>query len=143
MFIALTCVCDQGRLLCRLPKSEDLKEEIYEIDADAEQLDESAFSKIDGITKEGFLLKGPDVSSDRMFVNIGSKSFKRRYCYLRQQVDGSYILELYKDDKRGDAKATIDMEFCTEVLKVNQSFLEEETLIFFSSLEFKTRTKLF
>lgn len=105
-------------VLCRLPKIEDLKEEIYEVDTDADQLDEHAFTKIDGITKEGFLLKGPDVSSDRMFVNIGSKSFKRRYCYLRQQVDGSYILELHKDDKKGEAKATIDMEFCTEVSKV-------------------------
>lgn len=28
-------------------------------------------------------MKGPEVGSDRMFPNIGSKSFKRRYCYLR------------------------------------------------------------
>jgi len=40
------------------------------------------FSKNDCITKQGYLMKGPEVGSDRMFVNIGSKSFKRRYCYL-------------------------------------------------------------
>ena len=40
-------------------------------------------AKNDGITKQGYLMKGPEVGSDRMFVNIGSKSFKRRYCYLR------------------------------------------------------------
>lgn len=58
------------------------------------------------------------VGSDRMFVNIGSKSFKRRYCYLRQEVDGTYILVLYKDEKKGEAKATIVMDFCTDVIKV-------------------------
>lgn len=56
--------------------------------------------------------------SDRMFVNIGSKSFKRRYCYLRQEVDGTYILDLYKDEKKGEAKVTIVMDFCTDVVKV-------------------------
>lgn len=56
--------------------------------------------------------------SERPFVNIGSKSFKRRYCYLRQEADGTYILEMYKDDKKGEAKVTIVMDFCTDVVKV-------------------------
>lgn len=56
--------------------------------------------------------------SDRMFPNIGSKSFKRRYCYLRQEVDSTYILELYKDERKGEAKTTIVMDFCTDVVKV-------------------------
>lgn len=58
------------------------------------------------------------VGSERSFVNIGSKSFKRRYCYLRQEVDGTYILEMYKDEKKGEAKVTIVMDFCTDVVKV-------------------------
>lgn len=41
-----------------------------------------------------------------------------RYCYLRQEVDGTYILELHKDEKQGDAKATIVMDFCNEVAQV-------------------------
>lgn len=41
-----------------------------------------------------------------------------RYCYLRQEVDGTYILELHKDEKQGEAKATIVMDFCTEVVQV-------------------------
>lgn len=53
-----------------------------------------------------------------MFVNIGSKSFKRRYCYLRQAVDGTYMLDLYKDDKKAEAKVTIVMDFCTDVVQV-------------------------
>ncbi|XP_055917510.1 dedicator of cytokinesis protein 9 isoform X2 [Eupeodes corollae] len=104
-----------------LPKiipAEQLKEELYEIDADQDRIDEQMTkSQADSITKQGYLLKGPDTSSDRMFANIGSKSFKRRYCYLRQEVDGTYILELHKDERQGEAKATIVMDFCTEVVQ--------------------------
>ncbi|XP_046801716.1 dedicator of cytokinesis protein 9 isoform X4 [Lucilia cuprina] len=104
-----------------LPKktsSEVLREEVYEIDADQDRIDEQmSRSQADSITKQGYLLKGPDSGSDRMFANIGNKSFKRRYCYLRQEVDGTYILELHKDEKQGEAKATIVMDFCTEVVQ--------------------------
>lgn len=77
-------------------------------------------SQADTITKQGYLLKGPDSASDRMFANIGNKSFKRRYCYLRQEIDGTYMLDLHKDEKQGEAKATIVMDFCTEVVQVRQ-----------------------
>jgi hypothetical protein len=71
-----------------------------------------------GITKEGYLLKGPEISvSDRiMFTNIGSKSFKRRFCHLRQQLDGTYILEFFKDEKKNDVKIA-NLDFCTEVVR--------------------------
>lgn len=98
--------------------TDELKEEVYEIDADPDRIDEQMTrSQADSITKQGYLLKGPDTSSDRMFAHIGSKSFKRRYCYLRQEVDSTYILELHKDEKQGEAKATIVMDFCTEVVQ--------------------------
>ncbi|XP_023704534.1 dedicator of cytokinesis protein 9 isoform X3 [Cryptotermes secundus] len=103
--------------LPKILKSDELKDEVYEVDTDADQVDEDLLSKNDCITKQGYLMKGPEVGSDRMFVNIGSKSFKRRYCYLRQEVDGTYILELHKDEKKGEAKATIVMDFCTEVVR--------------------------
>lgn len=74
-------------------------------------------TRSDGITKQGYLMKGPEIGSDRMFVHIGSKSFKRRYCHLRQEVDGTYILELFKDEKKGEAKLTIVMDFCSEVVR--------------------------
>ncbi|XP_070133933.1 dedicator of cytokinesis protein 9 isoform X4 [Drosophila bipectinata] len=97
---------------------EELLEEVYEIDADQDRIDEQMTrSQADTITKQGYLLKGPDSASDRMFANIGNKSFKRRYCYLRQEIDGTYILELHKDEKQGEAKATIVMDFCTEVVQ--------------------------
>lgn len=100
--------------------AEELVEEIYEIDADQDRIDEQMTrSQADTITKQGYLLKGPDSASDRMFANIGNKSFKRRYCYLRQEIDGTYILELHKDEKQGEAKATIVMDFCTDVVQVS------------------------
>jgi hypothetical protein len=34
-------------------------------------------------------------------------------------VDGTYILEVYKDDKKGDTKATIVMDLCDKVIRVN------------------------
>lgn len=104
--------------LPKVPKVDELKDEVYEVDTDADQVDEGVINKIsEGITKQGYLLKGPQVGSDRIFGNIASKSFKRRYCYLRREVDGTYILELHKDEKKGEAKATIVMDFCTEVVR--------------------------
>ncbi|KAL1123769.1 hypothetical protein AAG570_001542 [Ranatra chinensis] len=103
--------------LPKILKSDELKDEVYEVDTDSDQLDDEMLSKTDGVTKQGYLMKGPEVGSDRMFANIGSKSFKRRYCYLRREVDGTYILELHKDEKKGEAKATIVMDFCTDVVK--------------------------
>nr|CAH7754240.1 unnamed protein product [Callosobruchus chinensis] len=98
------------------PDETKLQEEVYEVDIDADAVDDLK-AKLDNITKEGFLLKGPEIGCERSFVNIGSKSFKRRYCYLRQEVDGTYILEMYKDEKKGEAKVTIVMDFCTDVVK--------------------------
>lgn len=111
-----------GRTHAELPKlsmlTDELRDEVYEIDTDPDRIDEQmSRSQADTITKQGYLLKGPDTSSDRIFVHIGSKSFKRRYCYLRQEVDGTYILELHKDkEKLGDAKTTYVMDFCTAVV---------------------------
>ncbi|XP_055642537.1 dedicator of cytokinesis protein 9 isoform X3 [Toxorhynchites rutilus septentrionalis] len=103
--------------LPRISPSDELKEELYEIDTDHDRLDEQMTrSQADTIAKQGYLLKGPDTNSDRMFAHIGSKSFKRRYCYLRQEIDGTYILELHKDEKQVEAKTTIVMDFCTEVV---------------------------
>lgn len=61
-----------------------------------------------------------------------------RYCYLRQEVDGTYILEMHKDEKQCEAKTTIVMDFCTEVVQVsalpprqfpkNKQQVEEKTI---------------
>ncbi|XP_055683113.1 dedicator of cytokinesis protein 9 isoform X1 [Lutzomyia longipalpis] len=98
--------------------ADEFREEVYEVDADLDRIDEQMTrSQADTITKQGYLLKGPDTTSDRMFAHIGAKSFKKRYCYLRQEVDGTYILEVHKDERQGEAKTTIVMDFCTEVIQ--------------------------
>ncbi|KAL1490945.1 hypothetical protein ABEB36_011614 [Hypothenemus hampei] len=102
-----------------LPNVEEngkLSEELYEVDI-SENDSGYTKSKSDNITKEGWLMRGPEIGSEKSFVNMGSKSFKKRYCYLRQEVDGTYILEMFKDEQKGEAKATIVMDFCTDVVK--------------------------
>lgn len=43
---------------------------------------------------------------------------KLMFFYFRREVDGTYILELHKDEKKGEAKVTIVMDFCTDVVRV-------------------------
>lgn len=101
----------------RPKKLPELKPETYEVDLDVDQVNEEMVrSQSDTVAKEGFLFKGPDTSADRLFSHIGSKAFKRRYCYLRQEIDGTYILDIHKDDKQTEAKTTIVMDFCQEVV---------------------------
>ncbi|XP_063376067.1 dedicator of cytokinesis protein 9 [Cydia fagiglandana] len=102
-----------------LPRPIDNKliEEIYDIDAETESDNEAQPAKVDIGTKEGYLLKGPEIGSDRIFSNLASKSFKKRYCSMVREADGAYILEVYKDEKKTDAKLTIVMDFCSDVVK--------------------------
>lgn len=59
--------------------ADEFREEVYEVDADLDRIDEQMTrSQADTITKQGYLLKGPDSTSDRMFAHIGAKSFKKR-----------------------------------------------------------------
>ncbi|KPI93942.1 Dedicator of cytokinesis protein 9 [Papilio xuthus] len=94
-----------------------LSEEVYDIDAENESDNEAQAAKVDIGTKEGYLLKGPEIGSDRIFSNLASKSFKKRYCSMVREADGAYILEVYKDDKKTDTKLTIVMDFCSDVVR--------------------------
>ena len=46
------------------------------------------------------------------------QSFKRRYFYLKQQADASYVLQYYKDEKRVEAKGQIFLDSAVDVRKV-------------------------
>ncbi|KOB77262.1 Dedicator of cytokinesis protein 9 [Operophtera brumata] len=91
--------------------------EVYDIDAETESDSENQAAKVDLGTKEGYLLKGPEIGSESIFSNLASKSFKKRYCSMVREADGAYILEVYKDDKKTDTKLTIVMDFCSDVVK--------------------------
>lgn len=106
-------------IFCDRPLENKYPEEVYDIDAETESDNESQATKLDLGTKEGHLLKGPEIGSDRIFSNLASKSFKKRYCSMVREADGTYILEVYKDEKKTDTKLTIVMDFCSDVVKVS------------------------
>jgi len=59
------------------------------------------------------------------------QSFKRRFFYLKQQADASYVLEFHKDEKRTEAKGAIFLDSAIDVRKVyNCSFFRLNQLCF-------------
>ncbi|XP_068242950.1 dedicator of cytokinesis protein 9 [Palaemon carinicauda] len=103
--------------LPRLPRVDDLKEQVYEVDTDIEQGDLALLTNGENILKKGYLLKGPESGNEKIFGNFSSKTFKRRFACLRQEVDGTYLLEFHKDERKHDPKGTIVMDFCTQITK--------------------------
>ncbi|KAL0894603.1 hypothetical protein ABMA27_013165 [Loxostege sticticalis] len=101
----------------RRPLALKMPEEVYDIDTETEGDHEAQAAKVDIGTKEGYLLKGPEIGSDRIFSNLASKSFKKRYCSMVREADGTYILEVYKDEKKTDTKLTVVMDFCSDVVR--------------------------
>ncbi|XP_059143598.1 dedicator of cytokinesis protein 9-like isoform X5 [Physella acuta] len=103
--------------LPNITKKEPLQEQVFEIDADAEEKDDDTISHgfISNIVKKGWLMKGPDGGKDN--VISFTKQFKRRFFQLKQQSDYTYILEIYKDDKKSDAKGAIFLDLALEAVK--------------------------
>lgn len=59
---------------------------------------------------------------DKMWIiqwTFSLQSFKRRYFYLKQQADNSYILEFHKDDKRTELKGSIFLDLAVDANKVS------------------------
>uniref|UniRef100_T1J4R8 Dedicator of cytokinesis protein 9 n=1 Tax=Strigamia maritima TaxID=126957 RepID=T1J4R8_STRMM len=99
--------------LPKVPKPDLLEEQVYEIDESEDTDLESLQFSCNQIIKQGFLLKGPETTS---IIAIATHSFKRRFVYLRKGVDGTCTLEFHKDDRKREAKGTICLDFCTEVV---------------------------
>ena len=51
------------------------------------------------------------------------QSFKRRYFYLKQQADTTYIMEFHKDDRKLEAKGSIFLDSATDVHRVSHNEL--------------------
>uniref|UniRef100_A0A674DY32 Dedicator of cytokinesis 11 n=1 Tax=Salmo trutta TaxID=8032 RepID=A0A674DY32_SALTR len=67
-----------------------------------------------GIMKQGWLQKANINSS----LSVSMRVFKRRYFYLSQLPDGSYILNSYKDEKNcKDTKGSIYLDSCIDVIQ--------------------------
>ncbi|XP_014666695.1 PREDICTED: dedicator of cytokinesis protein 9-like [Priapulus caudatus] len=69
------------------------------------------------VTKSGYLCLSPDRQHDAGRANLSMKSFKKRFFYLKQQVDTSYVMEYHKDDKKLDAKGLIYLDSLVDVVK--------------------------
>lgn len=99
----------------RLEKVPILPDPKHEIDVEGDADDDPLFPDMPP-TLEGYLLKGPEGATEKMFANIATKSFKRRFCKLRQDISGSYFLDICKEDKKMEASVSITLDECEEVL---------------------------
>ncbi|XP_072315013.1 dedicator of cytokinesis protein 11 isoform X2 [Eucyclogobius newberryi] len=96
-------------------KSDKLPAQVFEMDEDAKDEDTSSLcSQRGGIMKQGWLQKANINSS----LSVSMRVFKRRYFYLSQLPDGSYILNSYKDEKNcKDTKGSIYLDSCIDVIQ--------------------------
>ncbi|KAL0970254.1 hypothetical protein UPYG_G00239490 [Umbra pygmaea] len=96
-------------------KTDKLPTHVFEIDEDAKDEDSSSLcSQRGGIMKQGWLQKANINSS----LSVSMRVFKRRYFYLSQLPDGSYILNSYKDEKNcKDTKGSIYLDSCIDVIQ--------------------------
>ncbi|XP_071235002.1 dedicator of cytokinesis protein 11-like isoform X5 [Salvelinus alpinus] len=96
-------------------KIDKLPAHVFEIDEDAKDEDSSSLcSQRGGIMKQGWLQKANINSS----LSVSMRVFKRRYFYLSQLPDGSYILNSYKDEKKcKDTKGSIYLDSCIDVIQ--------------------------
>ncbi|KAM6949309.1 dedicator of cytokinesis protein 11 [Aplochiton taeniatus] len=96
-------------------KMDKLPTHVFEIDEDAKDEDTSSLcSQRGGIMKQGWLQK----ANINTGLSVSMKVFKRRYFYLSQLPDGSYILNSYKDEKNcKDTKGSIYLDSCVDVIQ--------------------------
>uniref|UniRef100_A0A8C1I5Y6 Dedicator of cytokinesis 11 n=1 Tax=Cyprinus carpio TaxID=7962 RepID=A0A8C1I5Y6_CYPCA len=92
-------------------KTEKLPNQVFEVD-EGEEDSSSLCSQRGGVMKQGWLQKAN--------INSSLSVFKRRYFYLSQLPDGSYILNSYKDEKNfKESKGSIYLDSCTDVVPVH------------------------
>ncbi|XP_028984010.2 dedicator of cytokinesis protein 11 isoform X2 [Betta splendens] len=96
-------------------KTDKLPAHVFEIDEDARDEDSASLcSQRGGIMKQGWLQKANINSS----LSVSMRVFKRRYFYLSQLPDGSYILNSYKDEKNcKETKGSIYLDSCIDVIQ--------------------------
>ncbi|XP_041841346.1 dedicator of cytokinesis protein 11 isoform X2 [Melanotaenia boesemani] len=96
-------------------KTDKLPAHVFEVDEDAKDEDTSSLcSQRGGILKQGWLQKANINSS----LSVSMRVFKRRYFYLSQLPDGSYILNSYKDEKNcKETKGSIYLDSCIDVIQ--------------------------
>ncbi|XP_057169795.1 dedicator of cytokinesis protein 11 isoform X4 [Ursus arctos] len=107
---------DFRMLPCKSLRPEKIPSHVFEIDEDCEKDEDSSSlcSQKGGVIKQGWLHKA-NVNST---ITVTMKVFKRRYFYLTQLPDGSYILNSYKDEKNSkESKGCIYLDACIDVVQ--------------------------
>uniref|UniRef100_A0A8C6Q8W6 Dedicator of cytokinesis 11 n=1 Tax=Nothobranchius furzeri TaxID=105023 RepID=A0A8C6Q8W6_NOTFU len=96
-------------------KLDKLPAHVFEVDEDTKDEDTTSLcSQRGGILKQGWLQKANINSS----LSVSMRVFKRRYFYLSQLPDGSYILNSYKDEKNcKETKGSIYLDSCIDVVQ--------------------------
>ncbi|NXB16751.1 DOC11 protein, partial [Rhagologus leucostigma] len=107
---------DFRMLPCKSFRPDKIPSHVFEIDEDFEKDEDSSSlcSQKGGVIKQGWLHKA-NVNST---ITVTMKVFKRRYFYLSQLTDGSYILNSYKDEKISkESKGCIFLDACSDVVQ--------------------------
>ncbi|KAL8624516.1 hypothetical protein ACOMHN_053059 [Nucella lapillus] len=104
----------------QLPRSQakdPMQEHVFEIDAESDDKEDDTLTRgfVSSITKKGWLFKGPDSGKDN--VISFTRQFKKRFFMLKQQSDYTFILEMYKDDKKSDSKGVVFLDLAQEVVR--------------------------
>nr|XP_056714924.1 dedicator of cytokinesis protein 11 [Euleptes europaea] len=107
---------DFRMLPCKSFRPDKIPNHMFEIDEDFEKDEDSSSlcSQKGGVIKQGWLFKA-NVNST---ITVTMKVFKRRYFYLTQLPDGSYILNSYKDERSSkESKGCIFLDSCIDVVQ--------------------------
>ncbi|XP_022088047.1 dedicator of cytokinesis protein 9-like isoform X2 [Acanthaster planci] len=92
-----------------------LREQVYEVD-DVEENQEATMNSPSGnIHMQGFLYKTPFGQQAGLI-----RAYKRRYFYLRQLADKSFLIEYHKDEKSHAAKGNLPLDSLVDVIKTTK-----------------------
>ncbi|XP_021377721.1 dedicator of cytokinesis protein 9-like isoform X3 [Mizuhopecten yessoensis] len=95
-----------------------LPKHVFEVDAEEEEKEDdlsNRSSMATTIAKAGWLFKGPDGGKENIISF--TRQFKRRFFALKQESDFSYVMNIYKDDKKLETKGAIFLDLATEACK--------------------------
>uniref|UniRef100_A0A8C5Q2Q0 Dedicator of cytokinesis 11 n=1 Tax=Leptobrachium leishanense TaxID=445787 RepID=A0A8C5Q2Q0_9ANUR len=107
---------DFRSLPCKSFRPEKIPSHVFEIDEDFDKDEDSSSicSQKGGMIRQGWLFKANIGTT----IPVTMKVFRRRYFYLTQLPDGSYILNSYKDEKNSkDSKGCIFLDSCIDVIQ--------------------------